>query len=115
VNTTGLGKSAEAAVAKKLEKDGYRILDRNWRRRTCEIDLVAKKGRIIYFIEVKYRTSEAQGSGLEYITDRKLAQIKYGAQLWTLENDWDGDWRILAAAVRSDQLKPLVEQLVEVY
>jgi putative endonuclease len=115
MNTTGLGKSAEAAVADKLEKDGYRILDRNWRRRTCEIDIVGKKGSIIYFVEVKYRTSEAQGSGLEYITDKKLTQIKHGAQLWMLENDWDGDWRILAAAVKSDQLEPIVEELVEVF
>ena len=114
MNTTKLGKAAEDAVAKELKARGYEILDQNWRTRACEIDIVAKKDAVIYFTEVKYRASAAQGTGLDYITGKKLAQLKFAAQLWSAENDWNGDSRILAAAVNSSELTPVVEQIVEI-
>jgi uncharacterized protein (TIGR00252 family) len=74
MKTTFIGQSAEERVAKLLEKAGFKILARNWRTRICEIDIVANKNKIIYFVEVKFRSSEKQGSGLEYITPKKLKQ-----------------------------------------
>ncbi|MDB5160800.1 MAG: Ribonuclease [Candidatus Saccharibacteria bacterium] len=114
MNTTGIGKEAEDAAAAHLTKQGYEILARNWRRRVCEIDIVAKKNKVVYFVEVKYRTSEAQGSGLEYITPQKTRQLKFAAQQWIAESEWEGDYRILAASVASDRLVPIIEQVVEI-
>ncbi len=115
VNTTGIGKAAEETVSQELQKRGYKIVDRNWRKRVCEIDLIATKGGIVYFVEVKYRTSVAQGTGLDYITPKKLNQIKFAAELWTAENNWQGDWQILATSVNSIDLQPTVEEIVEVF
>jgi uncharacterized protein (TIGR00252 family) len=99
MKTTFIGQGAEERVAKLLQKAGFKILARNWRTRVCEIDIVANKNKIIYFVEVKYRSSEKQGSGLDYITPKKLKQMHFAAEIWVLENNWDGDYRIAAAEI----------------
>ena len=102
MKTTFSGRAAESAVAEHLKQQKYQILNQNWRTRTCEIDLVAKKDGVIYFCEVKMRSSPTQGDGFEYITPAKLKQMTYAAEVWCQENDWPGDCRLLAAAVTDD-------------
>lgn len=99
MRTSAIGQGAETAVARHLAKDGYKILARNWKTKICEIDIVAQKGEIIYFIEVKYRAGEDQGSGFEYIGPKKLQQIGFAARVWCQNNDWEGDYRLLGAEV----------------
>jgi uncharacterized protein (TIGR00252 family) len=114
MNTTSVGQAAEAAAAQHLQSKGFKIIARNWRRPSCEIDLIAQKARVVYFIEVKYRTSQSQGSGIDYITPKKLKQLKHAAEVWLSENDWTGDCRLLAIEVKADQLKPVVENIIEI-
>lgn len=80
--STELGNRAETAAAEYLTRHGYVILERNWRTRWCEIDIIAKKSGVLYFVEVKYRRSHAQGSGLDYITNQKLGQMHFAAEFW---------------------------------
>jgi putative endonuclease len=98
-STTNIGQNAEGRVADLLSKSGFKILSRNWRLKVCEIDIVAIKDEIIYFFEVKYRSTENQGSGFDYITSKKIKQMQYAAEIWVLQNKWDGDYRIAAAEV----------------
>jgi uncharacterized protein (TIGR00252 family) len=109
MKTTSIGKKAEARVAEFFNNEGYKILAQNWRTKVCEIDVVAKKEDIVYFIEVKYRSSEKQGGGLEYITPKKLNQIHFAAQIWVQQNNWNGDYRLLAAAVSGSEGISVVE------
>lgn len=99
MRTSAIGQNAETAVAKRLTQNGYKILDRNWKTKLCEIDIVAKREDIIYFVEAKYRAGAEQGSGLEHITPQKLNQIRFAVRVWCQNNDWDGDCRILGAEV----------------
>jgi uncharacterized protein (TIGR00252 family) len=112
VITTKIGQAAEGVAALYLSQQGYQILQRNYRNRVCEIDIIAKKDKTIYFVEVKYRSSEKQGGGLEYITPKKLRQLHFAAQIWNQEHKWDGDFRLMAAAVAGAEdfkLETLVE------
>ncbi len=93
------GRAAEAAAAEFLKKKKFKILAKNWRTRYCEIDIIARKKKIIYFTEVKYRQTARQGSGLEYITPAKLRQMELAARFWTAENEWQGDYRLAAIEV----------------
>lgn len=93
------GRAAEEAAAKYLEGLKHKILDKNWKTRLCEIDIVTKMKKTIYFVEVKYRVSDAHGGGLEYITPQKLKQMKFAAQMWVTEHDWSGDYRLAAIEV----------------
>lgn len=91
------GHEAEQYAAKYLKKQGYKLLDINWRRPRAEIDIVAQKKRgPVTFIEVKYRESADQGSGLDYITTHKLEQMQFAAELWVAENQYDGEYTLAA-------------------
>lgn len=112
--TSSVGQAAETLVADRLTRDGWQIIDRNWRRRRAEIDIIGLKDKVVYFVEVKYRSSDLQGGGMEYITPAKLKQMKYGASLWVAENAWDGDWRLLAASVNQEENRMVVSDLLDV-
>lgn len=112
--STSIGHLAEEAVSKHLTANGFEILDKNWRTKLCEIDIIAKKNSVIYFTEVKYRSNEKQGDGLEYITPQKLSQMRFAANLWTQYNNWEGDFRLLAVAVNGDGQNFEITEKVEV-
>jgi Holliday junction resolvase-like predicted endonuclease len=109
MKTTVIGTKAEAVVASHLAKNGWEILGLNWKTRVCEIDIVAKKGNIVYLVEVKFRKQDAQGDGLEYITTRKLNQMHFASQIWAQRNNWDGDCRLLAASVSPSGVVDILE------
>lgn len=88
------GQLAEEKAADYLRQKQYRILDMNWRTRWCEIDIIAQKGQIVYFVEVKYRRESAQGTGVDYITPRKLQQMHFAVELWQQAHEWPGDVRL---------------------
>ncbi len=94
-----IGRQAEDAAATYLANEGYRIIEQNWRTKWCEIDLVTKRGIVIYFVEVKYRANSISGSGLEYITARKLSQMTRAAESWVQRHSWAGDYELAAIAV----------------
>ncbi len=96
------GHEAELLAGLYLENIGFKILDRNWRNRFCEIDIVATRNDAVHFVEVKYRASSVAGVALEYITPTKLAQMKRGAQYWLIEHEWDGDWMLDAIAITGE-------------
>ena len=70
-----IGKEGEEIARKYLEKRGYKIVTANYRTRHGEIDLIARDGATLVFIEVKTRTQERFGSPLAALTARKCLNI----------------------------------------
>lgn len=70
-NKRRLGEEKERFVCEWLKQRGYRILERNFRCRTGEIDIVAQEGGYLVFVEVKYRTGGAQGTPEEAVNRHK--------------------------------------------
>lgn len=93
------GSAAESAVAEYLKNNGYKIVEMNWKIKWCEVDVVAKKDKVVYFVEVKYRGSSSQGSGFDYIHAKKLHQMRRAADSWVLINKWNGEYVLSAAEV----------------
>ncbi|CAN5256914.1 YraN family protein [soil metagenome] len=108
-----LGRRGEALAAQHLERAGLTIVERNWRCTEGEIDLVARDGGELVFVEVKTRSSVAYGHPLEAITPRKLARLKRLAGAWCLAHpDQHGGVRIDAVAVIAPRRGPVeVEHL----
>lgn len=102
MNTTQIGKKAELAASNYLEMRGYMILERNWRRPRCEIDIIARKDNAVHFVEVKYRHEDNQGSGLDAITKTKLKQMQRAAWTWVDENKYKGEYVLSAVEVAGD-------------
>ncbi len=80
----GRGLWAESAAAWLLRLKGYRILARRWRSPLGEIDLVARKGRTLAFVEVKRR--DARGLALDAVTPRQRERIERAALLFLQRN-----------------------------
>jgi len=102
VTTTDTGRQAEAAAAHFLERKGCQIIVQNWRTRFCEIDVIASRDGVVYFCEVKYRRTARAGTGLEYITPKKLKQMRFAAESWVHAHAWQGDYQLCAIAVSGD-------------
>jgi putative endonuclease len=80
-----LGREGEARAAAYLTARGYRILARNARSGGVEIDLVAARGRLLVFVEVKTRRSRTAGAPEEAVDARKRARLVRGAAAWLSE------------------------------
>lgn len=99
MTTFETGRKAELAAAFYLQEEEYKILIHNWRTRYCEIDLVALKDSTLYFVEVKYRATNRQGVGLDYITHKKLQQMRFAADMWIANHGWRGGYELSAVEV----------------
>ncbi len=80
-----LGAAGEDLAVAWYEGRGYEILERNWRRREGEVDLIAREGRTVVFCEVKARTSDRFGSGAEAVRTAKQRRIRRLAARWLSE------------------------------
>jgi Holliday junction resolvase-like predicted endonuclease len=99
MTTFDTGRKAESAAASFLQQKDCKILEQNWRTRMCEIDIVAKRDETVYFCEVKYRANDRQGSGLDYITPKKLEQMRFAAESWVHAHGWRGGYELCAVEV----------------
>lgn len=95
------GNDAEAFVCRRLERDGYRIRERNWRTKFCEIDIIADTNDTVCFIEVKHRRTANQGGGIAAITPRKLRQMRFAASLYLTKYP-DYDARLMVATTTGE-------------
>ncbi len=105
------GYEAEGRAAVYLRQQGYEIIDTNWHNRWAEIDIIARKDNRVYFVEVKYRHTGAQGSGLDYITPKKLKQMSFAANMWVADNSWNGEYQLSALGIDGKNIE-FIEQIV---
>lgn len=100
VQTEPIGTVAESVVADYLVQRGHEIIDRNWKTKYCEIDIISQKDGTIYFTEVKYRRQPNQGGGLAAITPKKLQQMTFAARVYVkAKRTNDMDLRLAVASV----------------
>ena len=85
--TTELGGHGERMAAAYLTDAGLRVLDRNWRCRDGELDLVAREGDALVFCEVKTRRAAGYGHPVEAVTVAKQRRLRLLAQRWLSAHD----------------------------
>lgn len=94
MDRSAIGKRGEIEAALFLEKKGYKVLDRNYRCRYGEIDLVARDGHTVVFIEVKTRGSDRFGAPLASVDAKKQKKILLTSQFYIESNRlFDADLR----------------------
>ena len=86
-HTRKRGRKGEEIALKALENDGYSIVETNFWTREGEIDIIAKQGGYLCFIEVKARSSRSFGSPEESITPKKQQTIGTVAKLYIEKNE----------------------------
>jgi putative endonuclease len=82
-----LGKLGEDHAVSYLVKNGFTVVERNYRTKSGEIDIVAQQAGTIYFIEVKTRTSAVHGKPYEAVTYGKQVHMRRSAEWYVLKNN----------------------------
>jgi len=81
-----VGRAGEDLVARRLEDDGWCVLERNWRGRGGELDIVALEGDDLVVVEVKTRTGTGFGHPAEAVTPAKAARLRRLTGQWLAEH-----------------------------
>lgn len=102
-----LGWRGEEAVLRWLERRGFTFVERNFRTRYGEIDLIMKDGDTLVFIEVKTRRSRSFGAPEESISEKKMERFAAAVDAYQQRHpnvgqcridlaivEWRGSWRI---------------------
>ena len=115
-----LGTRGELIAARTLLAAGLRIVERNWRCRAGELDIVAEERapdyvqgnadtRWLVLVEVRTRRGHAFGTARQAFPGKKQAKLRELAALYVQEKGWKGPWRIDAVAVQMDRSGRVVE------
>ena len=83
------GTKGEARAAEFLIQNGYKIVERNWRFKHWEVDIIASKGNCMHFFEIKTRTSDIYGHPEESISRKKMTNLRNAAEEYQyLHPEW---------------------------
>ena len=93
------GKQGEAEAARYLRKNGYEIVEQNYRYQHAEIDIIAKKGKLLIFAEVKTRTNLSYGNPEEFVSFTKAKLVMKAAEHYIFSHGWMHDVRFDIVAV----------------
>lgn len=90
-NKRSIGTKYEDLAEAFLKEKGYTILERNYRTRSGEIDIIARDGRYLVFLEVKYRSGKRNGTALEAVDYRKQQIIYRTARVYLYQHRYLAD------------------------
>lgn len=105
VTTKQIGDTAEDMAAAYLATLGHHIVERNWKTKYCEIDIISEYDNTTYFTEVKYRRQTNQGGGVAAITKQKLHKMKFAAEYYRAKQVTMQDIRLAVMSLSGEPVK----------
>lgn len=93
------GKKGEDLAVEFLERDGYRVLHRNFRYKKSEIDIICSREGLLIFVEVKSRSSKAFGQPETFVSKSQEQSILQAAEAYVLAENWQEDIRFDIIAI----------------
>ncbi|MEN0003467.1 MAG: YraN family protein [Bacteroidota bacterium] len=86
-----VGQAGEAFAASYLQAKGYTLLEQNWRYSRAEVDIIAKEGDVLVFVEVKTRSNLAFGLPEDFVTKRQEQYLAEAASVYMehIGHDWE--------------------------
>jgi len=106
-STTSIGRSGEDEAIVFLIAHGFHIETTNYRYGRSEIDIIAKKGNLLVFIEVKKRKNSDFGYPESFLTDSQQSRIVCAAEDYILDLDWKGNVRFDIISIDQDGIQHL--------
>jgi putative endonuclease len=99
------GKKGEDLALAFLELKNYTILERNWRHRRSEVDIIAMYNKILVFVEVKTRSSDAFGRPEEFVSLKKQDLITRAAPIYMekINHDWEIRFDVISILLFKDE------------
>jgi putative endonuclease len=99
------GKKGEELALNFLENNGYKLIEKNFKSKFGEIDLIMKDGEVIVFVEVKYRLSEDYGSPKDAVTYEKMKKIIKTAEYFIVKNNLNSLYRFDVVSILKNNIE----------
>jgi putative endonuclease len=109
------GREGEEMAARFLIDKGFEIVERNYRYKRLEIDLIVKKDNWLIFVEVKLRSSDAYGYPEDFVDYKKAKNIVDGAEQYTYDKNWQGNVRYDIVSIRLQQDQTEIIQIEDAF
>ena len=109
------GKQGEELAAQFLMEKGYEILERNWRNRHKEIDIIAKDGEELVIVEVKTRKSDDYGEPDLAVTKAKQTKLIYAANAYIFNHGLDCNTRFDIISIVFKDGKPVIDHIEDAF
>lgn len=110
-----LGKLGEEMAVAFLQKKGYEILATNWVFQKAEIDIIAKKGKILAVVEVKTRSSIDFGLPQDSVKPKKIQLLVKAVNEYVIRQDLDVDVRFDIIAISKNANGFKIEHLADAF
>ena len=94
-----VGKIGKNLAKEFLEKQGYKIIEQNYKTKYAEIDLVARKEKELVFVEVRTKVGENFGSPEDTLNKAKLWKVLQNAKTYSAFKNWQGSARVDAVCI----------------
>jgi len=110
-----LGALGEEMAVDFLQKDDYKIIERNWRFKKAEIDIIAQKNDILSVVEVKTRSSDYFGNPQDFVNEKKIQLLVEAINEYVISKDLDVEVRfdIIAITKKNNDFK--IEHLEDAF
>ncbi len=110
-----LGELGEDLAVEELEKNGYEIVERNWRYKKAEIDIIARKNEVLAIVEVKTRSSDYIGNPQDFVSSKKIKMLVEAVNEYVVSKDLDVEVRFDIIAIIINQNKLTLEHLEDAF
>lgn len=110
-----LGEKGEDLAVEFLVKNGYQIVERNWRFQKAEVDIIAQKGEILAIIEVKTRSSIDYGNPQDFVKPKKIKLLVNAVNEYVILKNLDVQVRFDIIAIVQQGTKTELEHLADAF
>ncbi|MDG2193637.1 MAG: YraN family protein [Polaribacter sp.] len=110
-----LGKKGEDLAVAHLLKNGYVIVERNWRFQKAEIDIIAQKENTLAIVEVKTRSSDYFGNPQDFITPKKIKLLVTAVDAYIIQYDLNVEVRFDIIAIINKKNTFNIEHLTDAF
>ncbi len=106
-----LGKKGEQLAVDFLLKEGYNIIERNYRFKKAEVDIIAQKRAILAIVEVKTRSTADFGNPQDFVKPKQIKNLVKAVNEYIIENDLNVEVRFDIIAIIKERKKFKIEHL----
>jgi len=110
-----LGELGEELAVEELEKNGYEIVERNWRFKKAEIDIIARKNNVLAIVEVKTRSSDYFGDPQDFVNSKKIKMLVEAVDEYVNSKDLEVEVRFDIMAIIINENKLTIEHLEDAF
>jgi len=110
-----IGQEGEAAATRHLEEEGYKILEKNFRHGSSEIDIIAERAGWLVFTEVKLRSGGHYGPPEIFVNRAKRDNVRRAAREYIFRKNWEGNIRFDVIAITRRQGKEEIFHITDAF